>query len=213
MSLYDRYVLPRLVHLACGLKSIMRQREKVVPLARGRVLEIGIGSGRNLPFYDPAVVSELLGLDPSPEMIALARKAARAVPLGIELLIAPADAIPLADESVDTVLVTYALCTIADLAPALREMGRVLRPGGKLVFCEHGAAPDAGVRRWQDAVTPVWKRVAGGCHLNRDIPGLLQQGGFAIESMDTMYLPGWRPATFNYWGVAARPARLGRSDT
>lgn len=199
---YDKHVLPRLIQLACGLKPIMRQREKVVPLARGRVLEIGVGSGLNLPYYDARGVSKVYGLDPSPEMIALARRAARAVPFELELLNASAGGVPLADRSVDTVLVTYTLCSIAEAIPALREMRRVLQPGGRLIFCEHGAAPDARVRWWQDAVTPVWARFAGGCRLNRDIPGLLAAAGFAIESLETAYLPGWRPANFNYRGVA-----------
>jgi len=199
---YSRHVLPHLVHLACSLKPIRRQREKVVPLARGRVLEIGVGSGLNLAYYDPGKVSQVFGLDPSAEMIAKAKRAARSSRLGIEFLNAPAESIPLQSRSVDTVLVTYSLCTIAETEPALQEMSRVLKPGGRLVFCEHGLAPDASVRKWQDRITPLWKRFAGGCHLNRDIPALIERGGCRIEKMETMYLPGWRPATFNYWGSA-----------
>jgi len=180
----------------------MRQREKVVPRARGRVLEVGIGSGLNLPFYDPAKVTKLWGLDPSPEMTRMAEEQARSLRFEVEFIGLPGDAIPLDDRSVDTVLVTYTLCTIPDTTPALQQMRRVLRPGGELIFCEHGTAPDASVRRWQNRLNPIWKRFSGGCHLNRPIPALIEAGGFRIERLDTMYLPGWRPANFNYWGTA-----------
>ena len=202
MGLYRRYILPRVVHFTCGLKPNMRQREKVVPRARGRVLEIGIGSGLNLPYYDSAKVSKLWGLDPSPEMIRMAKRTAGSLPFEVEFIGLPGDEIPLADHSVDTVVVTYTLCTIPDTTPALRQMNRVLRPGGELIFCEHGAAPDASVRRWQDRLNPIWKQLGGGCNLNRPIPMLIEAGGFRITSLDTMYLPGWRPASFNYWGTA-----------
>ncbi len=207
MGLYSKYLLPKIIHVTCGLKPNMRQRQKVVPRVRGRVLEIGIGSGLNLPFYDTAKVTKIWGLDPSPEMRRLAEQAARSLHLDVEFIGLPADAIPLQDASVDTVLLTYTLCTIPDTAPALREMARVLRPGGELIFCEHGAAPDPSVRRWQDRLNPLFMRLGGGCHLNRPIPALIEEGGFRIEALETMYLPGWRPATFNYWGtaVARRP--------
>lgn len=202
MGLYGRYVLPRVIHFTCGLKPNMRQREKVVPHARGRVLEVGIGSGLNLPFYDPANVSKVWGLDPASEMTRIAERAARSLPFEVEFIGLPGDEIPLDDGSVDTVVVTYTLCTIPDAAAALRQMSRVLRPGGELLFCEHGAAPDASVRRWQDRLNPLWKRLGGGCNLNRPIPALIEAGGFRIKKLDTMYIPGWRPASFNYWGVA-----------
>lgn len=202
MGLYSKYLLPHLTHLTCRTKPLMKQREKVIPLARGRVLEIGIGSGLNLQYYNAESVEKCWGLDPDPAMLRLAERAVRSVPFDVEFLAAPADNIPLEDDSVDTVIVTYALCTIPETEPALREMARVLDPGGQLIFCEHGAAPDAGVRRWQDVLNPAWKFVAGGCHLNRLIPELIEQGGFRIERMDTMYIPGWRPAAFNYWGTA-----------
>lgn len=173
-----------------------------MPLARGRVLEIGIGSGLNLPFYDTARVSKVWGLDPAPEMTRMAERSARGVPFEVEFIGLPGDEIPLEDHSVDTVLVTYTLCTIPDVVPALRQMRRVLRPGGELVFCEHGTAPDASVRRWQDRLNPLWRRLGGGCNLNRPIPVLIEAGGFRIRTLDTMYIPGWRPASFNYWGTA-----------
>jgi len=202
MGLYGRYILPKVVHFACGLKPNMRQREKVVPRAHGRVLEIGIGSGLNLPYYDSTKVSKLWGLDPSPEMTRMARRAAASLPFEVEFIGLPGEEIPLEDRSIDTVVVTYALCTIPDTAAALRQISRVLRPGGELIFCEHGAAPDASVRRWQDRLNPVWKRFGGGCNLNRPIPALIEAGGFRIKELDTLYLPGWRPASFNYWGAA-----------
>ena len=202
MGLYSRYILPRVVHFACGLKPNMRQREKVVPHARGRVLEVGIGSGLNLRFYDSTKVSKVWGLDPAPEMTRMAERAVRSLPFEVEFIGLPGDQIPLEDNSIDTVLVTYTLCTIPEPTPALRQMSRVLRPGGELIFCEHGAAPDASVRRWQDRLNPIWKRLGGGCNLNRPIPALLEAGGFRIDSLDTMYIPGWRPASFNYWGTA-----------
>jgi ubiquinone/menaquinone biosynthesis C-methylase UbiE len=184
----------------------MRQREKVVPLAQGRVLEIGIGSGLNFPYYDASKVTKVWGLDPSPELTKMAEAAARGLPFEVEFFRLPGDDIPLERDSVDTVLMTYTLCTIPETEPALREMGRVLKPGGKLIFCEHGAAPDASVLRWQDRLDPLWQRLGGGCHLNRRIPDLIEQGGFNIRTIETMYLPGWRPGTFNYWGAADQPA-------
>lgn len=202
MGLYDKYVLPRVVDFACRTKPTMRQRQKLVPLARGRVLEVGIGSGLNLPFYDDGNVTEVVGVDPSQEMIAMAAKAAEAVPFDVTFVPAGSEDIPLDSGSCDTVVMTYTLCTIPESRPALREMARVLKPGGRLLFCEHGLAPDRNVRRWQNRINPVWRRLGGGCHLNRDIPKLIGNGGFAIEGMATMYLPGWRPATFNYWGSA-----------
>ena len=181
----------------------MRQRAKIVPLAAGRVLEIGIGSGLNLPYYATGKVSHLWGLDPSPESWALAASEARKAPFPVEFLAASAESIPLEAASVDAIVMTYTLCSIPDVAPATAEMRRVLRPGGRVLFVEHGLAPDPSVRKWQDRLTPLWKKVGGGCHLNRDIPAILSAAGFRIIALDTMYLPGWRPAMFNLWGEAA----------
>ena len=203
MGFYDRHLLPHLVHFTCGLKPAMKQRAKVVPLARGRVLEIGIGSGLNIPLYDPHRVEHLWGLDPSAEMWSIAQKNALAHHLDAEFLQAGADAIPLESQSADTVVMTYTLCTIPEIAPALSEIRRVLKPGGKLLFCEHGRAPDASVRRWQERLNPVWHALAGGCNLNRPIDQLLLEAGFRSPDLQTMYIPGWRPACFNYWGSAA----------
>ena len=167
------------------------------------MLEICIGTGLNLPFYDAARVDRLIGLDPSEESWALAGERAAHLDFDVEFIGLPGEEIPLETASVDTVLVTYALCTIPDPVSALQGMARVLRPGGELIFCEHGKAPDAGVRKWQDRINPFWQRIAGGCNLNRDIPALLGAGGFKVDEMDQMYLPkSPRFASFNYWGSA-----------
>jgi ubiquinone/menaquinone biosynthesis C-methylase UbiE len=202
MGVYDKYILPKVVNFTCGLKPTMRQREKVVPMASGEVLEIGIGSGLNLPYYQAGNISKVWGLDPSPEMRAMARKNARGVEFDLELIGLPGDEIPLDDNSVDTLLITYTLCTISETQPALKQMARVLKPDGKFIFCEHGAAPDPGVLGWQNRLNPVWKRLGGGCNLNRDIPGIIERGGFQIVEMSNDYIPGFRPASFNYWGTA-----------
>jgi ubiquinone/menaquinone biosynthesis C-methylase UbiE len=202
MGLYSRFILPKAIHFTCGLKPSMRQREKVVPRARGRVLEVGIGSGLNLAFYDPDKVTKVWGLEPAPEMTRMARQAADSLPFAVEFIGLPGEEIPLEDSSVDTVVMTYTLCTIPDTAAVLDQIGRVLRPRGELLFCEHGAAPDITVRRWQDRLNPIWKQLAGGCNLNRPIPALIEEGGFRIKDLETMYIPGWRPGSFNYWGSA-----------
>lgn len=202
MGFYDKYLLPRLVHFTCGQNPSMRQRAKVVPLAEGRVLEIGIGSGLNIPFYDARKVEHLWGLDPSEEMWSIAQKNAEEHHLDAEYIQSGAESIPLENNSADSVLMTYTMCTIPDIQIALEEVRRVLKPSGKLVFCEHGQAPDENVRRWQNRVNPIWKSLAGGCNINRPVPLLLEQSGFKSDDMQTMYLPGWKPATFNYWGTA-----------
>lgn len=201
-SWYQRHVLPRALDFACGLPMIGRQRQLVVPRAQGRVLEVGIGTGLNMPYYDKTRVSRITGLDPALELQPLARERIAQAGLEVELLGLSADAIPRPDASFDTVLMTYTLCTIPDPLAALHELRRVLVPGGQLLFCEHGRAPDPSVRRWQDRLQPLWGRLAGGCQLGRDIPALLQTAGFALPELHTRYLSGPRPFTFHYWGVA-----------
>ena len=203
MGFYDRFILPPLIDLACGARPIALQRAKVVPGASGVVLELGFGSGRNLPHYDLAKVTRLYALEPSPGMLVRARRAAAGAELPVEILPETAETLSLAPASVDTVVVTYSLCTIPDPIAALEAARKALKTGGRLLFCEHGSAPDAQVRRAQARIEPIWKRIAGGCHLTRDIPALIRGAGFQIEQLDTMYLPKspeW--AGFNSWGVA-----------
>lgn len=203
MSFYDKYILPHFLNCACGTKPIQYQREKVVPLATGLVLEIGIGSGLNIPFYNTAKVTRVLGLDPSEELNRMARKVAEEKGLAVEFILGGAEAIALPDNHVDTVLVTYTMCTIPQVAEANKEINRVLKPKGKLIFCEHGLAPDANVSKWQNRIDPYWGKIAGGCHLNRNIPALISAAGFKIESMEQMYLPSTpKFAGYNYWGTA-----------
>ena len=202
MGLYERFILPKVIHLICGAKPIRYQRRKVVPLAKGRVLEIGIGSGLNLPYYDPSKVELIWGLEPSMPMRAMAEKRLHETPIKVEFIGLDGDDIPLASGSVDTVLVTYTLCTIPDVVRALEGMRRVLKPGGELIFSEHGLAPDENVRRWQNRMNGIWGRLGGGCNLNRPIPALIEQGGFKLTNLESMYIPGWKPASFNYWGRA-----------
>lgn len=205
MSLYARYLLPKLTHYACGQKPATKQRQKIIPLAQGCVLEIGVGSGLNIPHYDAARVDHLWALDPSREMWAIARKNADSKHLDAEFIEAGAENIPLDDNCADTAVITYTLCTIPEPERALDEIRRVLKPGGVLIYCEHGEAPDESVRRWQARLEPAWKLFGGGCHLGRPIPAILESAGFRSDDMQTMYIPGWKPACFNYWGTA-RPA-------
>ncbi len=203
MSFYERYCLPHLIHLACSSSAVRYQRSKVVPLARGRVLEVGMGSGLNLPFYDPARVDLIWGLEPSEGMRHKAAAALERSALEVRWLELPGEEIPLDSHSVDSVLLTYTLCSIADWRRALEQMRRVLKPGGQLIFCEHGLAPDAGVRKWQVRINPYWGPLAGGCHLSRPIPDLIEAGGFRIEALESAYLPSApKFAGYNYWGVA-----------
>jgi ubiquinone/menaquinone biosynthesis C-methylase UbiE len=184
---------------------VQKQRQKVVPFAEGCVLEIGIGSGLNLPYYDPEKVERVIGLDPAEEMLSYAKRKSESVPFTVEYLPLQGESIPLEPDSVDTVLVTYTLCTIPDAMAALEAMRQVLKQSGRLIFCEHGKAPDEAVGRWQDRLNPLWRRIGGGCNLNRDIPALIEAAGFGIDNLETMYLPRTPHfAGFNYWG-SARP--------
>ncbi len=176
-------------------------RRRIVPAAEGRVLELGIGAGANLPLYSTAV-REVIGLEPSANLLAMAREAARPLARPIALLESSAETIPLDDASVDTVVSTWTLCSIPEVARALVEVRRVLKPSGQFLFVEHGRSPDANIRRWQDRLTPLWKRLAGGCHLNRAVPSLIEGAGFRIDQISTGYMRGPRIATFMYEGRA-----------
>lgn len=203
MGFYARYLLPRIVNFACSTTANMRQREKVVPQVSGRVLEIGFGSGLNLSLYDPEKVEQVWGLDPSREMWGLVKNKCDRLPFKFNYIAASAESVPLADDSVDSALVTFSLCTIPDVDSALRDIHRVLRPGGRLFFCEHGLAPDERIRKWQHKIDPIWRRVGGGCHLTRNIPQLIRSAGFGIDVLKEMYTPGWKPAAYQYFGFTA----------
>ena len=202
MSFYEDRVLPHLTHLACSTRPTRKQRDKIVPLAEGDVLEIGFGSGLNLPFYDPQKVRKIWGLEPSEGMRRKAQPMFDESDLEVEFIDLPGEEIPLEADSVDTVLVTYSLCTIPDAGAALEGMRRVLKPGGRLLYCEHGIAPDENVRRWQSRLNPAWSKIAGGCNMNRDIPGLITQSGFEITNDERMYIPGAKMLSYNFWGIA-----------
>jgi ubiquinone/menaquinone biosynthesis C-methylase UbiE len=202
MSWYEEKILPRLTDISCSGKPVRKQREKIVPMAEGDTLEIGIGSGLNLPFYDPQKVRKIWGLEPSEGMRKLAAKNLEGVDLDLEFIDLPGEEIPLEPNSVDTVLVTYALCTIPDPITALEGMRRVLKPNGRLLYCEHGIAPDESVRRWQARLNPGWRKIAGGCNMDRDIPAMINAAGFNIVNDERMYIPGWRIFSYNYWGSA-----------
>jgi len=205
MGLYNKYLLPKLIDWTCSQRPTMKQREKIIPLAHGDVLEIGIGSGLNLPLYDHKKVIRLVGIDPSEALWNENNVDIERLPFEFKFLKAVAEEIPAEDNNFDSVVITYSMCTISDLSRALKEVRRVLKPNGDLIFCEHGRAPDKSVIRWQNLLNPLWKQFSGGCNLNRDIPGLIRGNGFKINRLETMYIPGWKPATFNYWGTASVP--------
>ena len=180
----------------------MKQREKIIPFASGNVLEIGIGSGLNFSFYDKAKVNHLIGIDPSQETWNKNKFDVKKLPFDFDFIKALAEQIPLDNNSIDTVVITYTLCTIPETNKALTEIRRVLKPSGKLLFCEHGKAPDEVILKWQNRINQIWKHVGGGCNLNRDIPAIIKNNGFKMGNLETMYIPGWKPASFNYWGTA-----------
>ncbi|MET4691156.1 class I SAM-dependent methyltransferase [Sinorhizobium fredii] len=202
MGIYRDVILPKLCDLSMRNERLHPYRTRVIGAAEGRVLEIGSGSGLNLPFYRPDV-REILALEPDPALLAMARRVPHSE-MPINFIEASAEAIPLDDNSVDTVVTTWTLCTIPGAATALAEMRRVLRPEGKLLFVEHGLSPDRGVRWWQDNLTPIWRRIGGGCHLNRPIRLMIEGAGFRIDRIETGYIRGPKPMTFMYEG-SARP--------
>jgi ubiquinone/menaquinone biosynthesis C-methylase UbiE len=202
MGFYTHCVLPRIIDLAMRNKDTARLRAAWVAHASGDVLEVGFGSGLNLPFYSSSV-RRVYGVDPSIELQRMARKRAASAPIHIEFFLQSAEQpVPLPDASIDTVLVTWTLCSIPHPDAALQQAKRVLKPSGRLIFLEHGRSPDPRVFAWQDRLTPLWKRIGGGCHLNRKVDDLITAAGFRISELKTCYLPGPRPMTYTYQGFA-----------
>jgi ubiquinone/menaquinone biosynthesis C-methylase UbiE len=202
LGFYARHVLPRIINLAMRNKEITRLRAAWIPQARGDVLEIGIGSGLNLPFYS-SEVKRVFGVDPSLELQRMARERAAGQPVNVEFLSQSAeDPIPLPSDSVDTIVMTWTLCSIPNAAKALEQMKRVLKRSGQLIFVEHGRAPDRSVAVWQDRLNPTWKRIGGGCNLNRKVDDLIIEAGFHIADLKKFYLRGPRPMTYTYQGLA-----------
>lgn len=201
MAIYSHHILPRLINWVMGQALLAEARARVAGQARGRVLEIGIGSGRNLPFYG-AAADEIVGIDPSAELLAMARQAAAQSPRPVSLVERTAERLPFEDDSFDTVVVTWSLCSIPDPSAALTEARRVLKPGGELRFVEHGLAPAPAVRRWQHRLTPLWSRCSGGCHLDRKMDDLIRAAGFEITDLTESHLPGPKIMTFMYEGTA-----------
>src|SRR5271166_1494628 len=201
MSFYQRRIVPWLLHIAMRRRALVPIRKRVISGAEGTVLEIGAGSGLNLPLYGPSTRA-VIALDPSAELLGMARKRAEAASVPIKFLEASAEAVPLETGSVDTVVMTWTLCTIPDTSRALAELRRVLKPGGALLFVEHGRAPEPNVARWQDRLDPLWSRIAGGCHLNRKMDELIVRSGFRLNSLVNGRLPGPRTHTFLYEGSA-----------
>lgn len=202
MGFYNTHILPHVINLAMRNRELGSYRRRVVSQAHGRVLEIGIGSGLNLALYGPAV-EVIVGLDPAPRLIDMARQSADRAKVPVTLVTGSAQAIPIDAGSIDTLVTTWTLCSIPDVAAALQEMRRVLKPAGQLLFVEHGFAPEQAVQKWQNRLTPMWRRIGGGCHLNRPVRDLIESAGFRIIRLDTAYAKGPRPMTFFYEGCAA----------
>ncbi len=203
MDFYERWILPPILDLVMRRKDLTKYRRATVAAAHGRVLEIGVGSGLNFPLYGKQV-EFVYGIDPSPRLLSIARRRAAASGIPVELLLGSATAIPLADNAVDTVVMTWTLCSIPDPIAALREMRRVLKPDGNLCFVEHGLSPEPGVERWQHRLTPPWPRIAGGCHLDRKMDDLIRQAGFDLTKLHEEYAPGPRAMSYMYQGCACR---------
>jgi ubiquinone/menaquinone biosynthesis C-methylase UbiE len=202
---WDRVMVPKLIGCACAQPQIMKARSRIVPQASGDVLELGCGGGINMQFYDPALISSFSGLDPSPGLLEGAHKAAQAKGMKADIRGGIGEAMPFADDSFDTVLVTFTLCSVDDQRQVLSEMRRVLRPSGKILFLEHGSAPDAGVQKWQRRIEPIWKRIGGNCHLTRPVTQAYEAAGFVISASEKNYMPKTpRPFGWIEWGEARK---------
>lgn len=204
MSFYDDHILPVLTHLVCSQKSIEDIRRKIIPASKGIVLEVGMGSGLNLAFYQKERVSQVLGVEPSDPLRKKAFKKALQSGIHLEMVGRDASAIELSDKIADTVVLTYSLCTIPDPVSAVSEMYRILKPGGSLIFCEHGKSPDKSIARWQEKLTPWWQKISGGCSLDRPVAELLQEGGFEIQELETGYVSSLKIISHNYTGFARK---------
>lgn len=202
MGLYSRFVLPRFIDGVCGIADTEKQRRKIIPAAEGVVVEVGIGSGLNLPIYCAARVTKVIGVDPDGNIWKRAADRREAVPFRVDRIGVSGEEIPLDSKSADTVVVTYSLCTIPDPVKALTEMRRILKPGGRLLFAEHGESPDANVRKWQRRIDPVWKRISGGCHSGRPILDYFDRAGWQLDRIDQGYIPGPKTLSYEYWGSA-----------
>ena len=201
---YENYVLPKMLDCCCSTKPISYQRKKIVPEASGTILEIGIGSGLNIPYYQKSKINKVIGLEPSEQLCKMAKKTADDNNFSIDFLINGAEEIELPSNSIDTILLTYTLCSIPEPYIALKEIMRVMKSDGRILFCEHGIAPDEVVQKWQNRINPLWGKLFGGCNINRDIPNILKNGGFKINSLDKMYLPSTpKIVGYNYWGEAS----------
>ncbi len=200
-TFYDSWLMPRLCHLAMRSKRLRPPRQRVVGAAEGDVLEVGIGSGLNFPYYGPNA-RRVFALEPSPPLIDMARRRAAKSSVPTVFLEASAEQIPLDTKSVDSIVMTWVGCSIPNIEAALREMRRVLKPGGRLLFVEHGRSPDVNVARWQQRLDPYWQRLSGGCHLTRKIVDQMPAAGFRVEQLETGYLPGPKVLTFLYEGSA-----------
>lgn len=202
MGFYAKYILPVCLDKACGVGPVTKQRAKIIPLAKGRVLEVGIGSGLNLPHYNPAQVERVIGVDPDDHIWTRSQRRRNTADFPVERIGLSGENIPMESDSVDTVVVTYSLCTIPDPVQALREMRRILKSDGEILFCEHGRAPDHNIAKWQKRIDPFWSKLAGGCQSGRDIPSLITQAGLKTIELDQFYIPGPRVLSYNYWGRA-----------
>lgn len=203
MSFYSRYVGPKLVSCLCAMDDITAERERVIPLASGVVLEIGMGPGLNLPFYNPLSVTKVIGVDPNDAFLHLGEARHRNSCVPLEIMRAAAEALPLKDGTIDTAVITYTLCSVDDPDRALREVRRVLKREGRVLFLEHGLSPEEDVARWQHRLNPIWRSLAVGCNLTRPVADLLQRAGFAIQDIEEYYLGGApRVLGFHCRGVA-----------
>jgi len=203
--MYDKYILPYVLNCTCGQKPFIRQRQKLVPIAKGKVLEVGIGSGLNMPYFDTSKISSVVGIDPSEELIQLAEKRIDDSMPDIDFVISKAEEMQFNDNLFDTVLITYTICTVGDVSASLKQIKRVLKSDGQLIFCEHGLAPDEKVVKWQNRINKFWPTISGGCNINKNIPLLIEQAGFAITNMEQMYLPKTpKILGYNYWGTALK---------